>query len=121
MELSFVFKILGDDYRLRIFGLLINSELCVCDIESVLQMSQTNVSRHLAKMKISGILTSRKKAQWVYYAINNQFSEEYPEIMEALRIALKKIPAYKDDLKSLAAIQKTKKKLSELKCRKIAI
>lgn len=113
MELSIIFKTLGDDVRIRILGLLLKKELCVCDIESVLEISQANASRHLAKMKIAGILTSRKNAQWVYYAISNKFIELHPELIESFNIELKKRSDHKRDLKSLSAI---KKKLSEVKC-----
>ena len=121
MELSLLFKIFGDIYRLRIMNLMLNSELCVCDIESVLKMSQANASRHLAKMKITGILSSRKDAQWVYYAINKKFTEEHPEIIESLKAEFKRHAIYKDDMKYLAVIQKRKKEISDLKCRKVAI
>lgn len=113
MELSLIFKTLGDDIRIRIFGLLLKNELCVCDIESVLEISQANASRHLAKMKIAGILTSRKNAQWVYYAISKKFIELHPELVESFTVELKRRSDYKNDLKSLSII---KKKKPEVKC-----
>lgn len=113
MELSIIFKTLGDDVRIRIFGLLLKNELCVCDIESVLEISQANASRHLSKMKIAGILTSRKNAQWVYYVISKKFLELHPELVESFSVELKKRADYKNDLKALSAI---KKKLPEAKC-----
>jgi ArsR family transcriptional regulator len=113
MELSLIFKTLGDDVRIRILGLLLKKELCVCDIESVLEISQANASRHLAKMKITGILSSRKNAQWVYYAVNKKFIEEHSELIESFNIELKKRSDHKSDLKSLSAI---KKKVPKVKC-----
>jgi len=113
MELSVIFKTLGDDVRIRILGLLLKKELCVCDIESVLEISQANASRHLGKMRSAGILTSRKNAQWVYYAISKKFIELHPELIESFNTELKKISDHKNDLKSLSAI---KKKSSGLKC-----
>ncbi len=108
MELSLIFKTLGDEVRLRIFGLLANRELCVCDIESVLEISQVNASRHLKSMKTAGILTSRKTAQWVYYDLNKKFLELYPELADSLKLELSKNAAYKKDIRALAALAKTK-------------
>lgn len=113
MELSLIFKTLGDSIRLRMLILLMERELCVCDIESVLNISQVNASRHLSKMKISGILTSRKTAQWVYYKLSNEFIESYTELIEYLRIELRKNSVYKKDIKTLTIL---KKKSSEIKC-----
>jgi len=106
MELPVIFKTLGDDIRLRILWLLLNRELCVCDIESVLEISQANASRHLAKMKNAGILTSKKTAQWVYYDINKKFIEAYPEFLKSLEIELKNGYVYKNDIKTLAVLKK---------------
>lgn len=108
MELSLIFKTLGDDVRIRILGLLLKKELCVCDIESVLGISQANASRHLAKMKIAGILSSRKNAQWVYYAVTKKFTESHPELVASLMVELKKRADHKNDLKSLSVIRKQK-------------
>lgn len=56
-----IFKALADENRLRIISLLLTKELCVCEIEASLEMSQSNVSRHLTKLKTSGIVDSRKR------------------------------------------------------------
>ncbi len=113
MELYQVFKTLGDVLRIRILNLLMDRELCVCDIESVLDISQVNASRHLSKMKNSGILVSRKTAQWVYYKLSNEFVESYSDLIESLRIEFGKNPVYKKDIKNLKAL---KKKNTDAKC-----
>jgi ArsR family transcriptional regulator len=55
-ELEQYFKALGDNNRLRIINLLLHGELCVCDIQYVLENSQPNVSRHLSYLKNSGMV-----------------------------------------------------------------
>lgn len=70
-----IFKALSDENRLRIVNLLMHKELCVCELEAVLEMSQSNVSRHLIKLKQAQIVTSKKDSQWVYYSINPKFIE----------------------------------------------
>jgi len=70
------FKALGDENRLRIINLLMHGELCVCEIEVMLGMTQSNASRHLGKLKISGIISSSKEAQWVHYKVSDKFRIE---------------------------------------------
>ncbi|AKL95715.1 regulatory protein ArsR [Clostridium aceticum] len=70
-----LFKILGDENRLRILNLLRKGELCVCEIELVLETTQSNVSRHLGKLRNEKIISFEKKAQWIYYRINPDFIE----------------------------------------------
>ena len=59
-ELEQYFKALGDNNRLRIINLLLHGELCVCDIQFVLENSQPNVSRHLSYLKNSGMVLDRR-------------------------------------------------------------
>lgn len=92
-----LFKALAEDNRLRILSLLMASDLCVCEIESVLNMTQSNVSRHLTALKQCGILRSYKKAQWVYYGINDRFKEEHTELYQYLIKRLKDLPTYQQD------------------------
>lgn len=71
------FKALSEESRLRILALLIDKDMCVCEIEDKLSMSQSNVSRHLSALKNSGIVESKKKAQWVFYGISEKFKSDY--------------------------------------------
>lgn len=65
------FKCLADDTRLRCLLLICHeSELCVCELTEALGQSQPKVSRHLAQLRKSGLLSDRRSGQWVYYALN---------------------------------------------------
>ena len=68
-----IFKALGDETRLRIVNLLLQRDLCVCDIEGILEITQSNASRHLIKLKNSGIISQEKKAQWVFHKLDEGF------------------------------------------------
>ncbi len=70
-----IYKAFSDESRLRIINILMQKELCVCEIEVVLEMSQSNVSRHLTKLKNAEIVNSKKESQWVFYTINKKFIE----------------------------------------------
>ena len=62
VDLVYILKALADDNRIRILNLLRNGELCVCDIEAVLGIKQSNASRHLNRLKVAGIIVSEKKS-----------------------------------------------------------
>ncbi|MEY4589648.1 MAG: hypothetical protein RL497_1724 [Pseudomonadota bacterium] len=68
-----LFKALADPTRLACVLLLQQrGELCVCDLHSVLAVSQPKMSRHLALLKRANLLGTRKQGLWVYYRLNPQ-------------------------------------------------
>ena len=76
-----VFKALADETRLRMFRLLTQQELCVCEIEDILDLSQSLVSNHLAILRRAGLVKARRDAEdarWIFYRAD-------PEAATALR------------------------------------
>lgn len=92
-----IFKALSEENRLRILSLLINDEMCVCEIEQCLDMTQSNVSRHLSNLRNAGILDSYKQAQWTYYKVSEKFKEEHYSLWIYLEEKLKELPSYEID------------------------
>lgn len=92
-----LFKALADETRLRILALILEGELCVCEIEACLKLTQSNASRHLTVLKKAGILTSRKSAQWTYYTISHWFREEHAQLCHYLLTQIKDLPSYEED------------------------
>jgi ArsR family transcriptional regulator len=82
------FKGLADTNRLRIMNLLLNGELCGCDIQYVLGASQSNVSRHLGYLKRSGLVIDRRAGFRVYYRLTDTVSREHKSLISFLRDAL---------------------------------
>ncbi len=101
VEIVQLFKALADETRIRILNLLRNGELCVCDIEEVLDIQQSNASRHLNKLKLAGLIISAKKSQWVYYRLNNEIVIKYPFILEIINNELGKINICESDIERL--------------------
>ena len=64
-----VFQALGDATRLRILGLLLTGEVCVCHIHESLRVSQPKTSRHLAYLRRAGLVETRRQGLWVYYRL----------------------------------------------------
>ena len=69
VSLEHTFKALADQTRLRILGLLGAGEICVCDIHGSLGLPQPTVSRHLAYLRKSGLVATRKDGLWVHYRL----------------------------------------------------
>ena len=63
------FKALADTTRLRILNLLLHGELCVCDIQHVLDATQPNVSRHLAYLRNAGLVRDRRDGYRIFYRL----------------------------------------------------
>lgn len=101
MSLIRILKALGDETRLSILNVLRIENLCVCEIEAILQSSQSNVSRHLAKLRDAGIIYSEKKSQWVYYGIDEDIVNKYSFIKTLLDEDLAKQPQYLEELAKL--------------------
>ena len=83
-RLADLFRALADETRLRILGLLLGGEVCVCDIHESLRISQPKASRHLADLRRAGLVQTRRAGLWVHYRLADS-----PEpVMEALRQAV---------------------------------
>lgn len=79
-----ILKTLSDINRLRILNLLNQRELCVCEIEYITEISQSNLSRHLKNMTNLGILISWKENKFTFFEINEAFIKENPFIREIM-------------------------------------
>ncbi len=69
-------KMIDDPTRLKILRLLLERELCVCQLVKALKVPQPAVSQHLAKLRMMRLVTERKAAQWVYYSANREAVEQ---------------------------------------------
>jgi len=67
--LSEMFKILGDGTRLRILHALSHHELCVCDLVSIIGMSQPAVSHQLRLLRTAKLVRYRKVGKNVFYSL----------------------------------------------------
>jgi ArsR family transcriptional regulator len=64
-----LFKALADATRLRILALLVGGEVCVCELHGALKLPQPTVSRHLAYLRRSGLVATRRQGLWVHYRL----------------------------------------------------
>jgi ArsR family transcriptional regulator len=102
--LAGVFKALADPSRLRIINLLFFSgELCVCDIEQVMACTQTKVSRHLAYLRNTGLVDTRRKGLWTLYSIATPVNEEQKQILRFLSDLLRADATAQRDARRLSS------------------
>lgn len=101
MDLLQVMKALSDETRIRILNLLKDGEMCVCEIETVLNISQSNASRHLTKLTTAKIVDYYKVNKYVYYKMDQETIKEFPFINEILISHVVKLEQCKKDLQRL--------------------
>lgn len=74
-ELSEIFKLFADETRLRIICAILNTELCVCDLCELLNLSQSAVSHQLQLLRSSKLVKYRKEGKQVYYSLEDEHIE----------------------------------------------
>ena len=79
-DLSDMFKIFGDQTRVKILMALESGELCVCDIAAVMDMCQSAISHQLRVLKQSNIVKTRRQGKVVYYSISDDHVKEIFDI-----------------------------------------
>lgn len=83
---SQIFKACADESRLRMLHLIfMNGEMCISDLEKILDFTQAKTSRHLIYLKNSGILTFRRYNHWVFYQIKDEVGDIIKQIFQFLR------------------------------------
>ena len=68
-DLSELFKVFGDSTRIRILYCLFASEMCVCDIASLLSMTQSAISHQLSVLKRTKLVKCRREGKIVFYSL----------------------------------------------------
>ena len=85
-DLLKVYKALSDESRLRVLNILFERECCVCEVEQVMDVSQSKASRILGTLYDVGFLNLRKDGLWSLYSINwDGMGENMKGILEAAR------------------------------------
>src|SRR5262245_35365392 len=87
-RLEQVFRALSDDIRLQILSLLRSGEVCVYDIHEALRIPQPTASRHLAYLRRSGLVATRRDGLWMYYRLTAPADPKIASILDATLDAL---------------------------------
>ena len=70
-DLAELFKIFGDSTRVKILYALLESELCVCDIAKLMEVSQSAVSHQLRVLKASKLVKFRREGKSIFYTLDD--------------------------------------------------
>ena len=71
-DLAELFKVFGDSTRIKILYVLFESEMCVCDIAQILQMSQSAISHQLRVLKAADLVKFRREGKAVFYSLADE-------------------------------------------------
>lgn len=76
-ELLSFLKCIADENRLKILKLLLDGQYCVCQLQELLDKSQSSVSQHLSYFKELELLDEEKSGKWIYYSIDRSVYDSY--------------------------------------------
>ncbi len=107
-----VFKALSEEIRLRIIGLLLCGELCVCDLMAILDLPQSTISRHLAYLKNTGWVRGRRSGVWMYYKIIKHSDPLLAELFTSIQQHIQQLAQVEHDQKALYQFHVEKNKNS---------
>lgn len=74
-QIAELFKVFGDPTRLRIISALMLSEMCVCDLSVLLDVSQSAISHQLRTLKQTRLVKYRREGKVVYYSLDDEHIE----------------------------------------------
>lgn len=75
-DLSDFFKVLGDSTRAKIIWALDESEMCVCDLAVLLNMTKSAISHQLSSLKQADLVKNRKEGKVVFYSLTDDHVKE---------------------------------------------
>ena len=79
-----IHQALADPTRVRIMRLVLERELCVCEIVGALEEPQYKISRHLGVLKNAGLVRDRREGTFIYYALAAELPREIAAALQAL-------------------------------------
>lgn len=105
-DLEIALKAAGDPTRTRILKLLEERDLCVCQVQAVLGLAPSTVSKHLAILKGAGLVEDRRDGRWIHYGIAPASHNPYAKaVLAMLRGPLDGDPIVVADRKRLREVR----------------
>jgi|SRR5579863_4041946 len=92
-----LFAALSDKTRLRLVNLVADREVCVCYLAEVLRLSQPKISRHLAYLRKTGMMSARREGKWVHYSLQRPKDEAKAAILDCVLESLQSNPEMRSD------------------------
>lgn len=105
-QVNLMFRAFSDPTRLRILHLLLGGELCVGDLVRILSVPQPTASRHLAYLRRTGLVVTRRSGLWNYYALQAPKNDFHRNLLKCLRGCFDAVPEIAKDSSRCATIKK---------------
>ncbi len=105
-SLTRLHKALSEEIRLRMVMLLMESELCVCDLMNIFGQPQSKISRHLAYLKNSGVVGNRRVGVWMHYFLKNPLTDLWSGYLDFMKEKLYHLDQFKKDREALTELKK---------------
>ncbi|MDE2027813.1 MAG: winged helix-turn-helix transcriptional regulator [Candidatus Omnitrophica bacterium] len=107
LKTSKILKLLSDSNRLRILQLLRQRKLCVCELAYVVGVTQPSISRHLKKLKASGLVEQEQAGFWTdyYFKLNDSI---HRDLLNSVFKSFEDEPIVKEDLVRLRKANRKK-------------
>ncbi len=105
-DLEVALKAAGDPTRTRILKLLEEGDLCVCQVQAVLRLAPSTVSKHLAILKSAGLVEDRREGRWIHYGVASGSRNLYAKaVLAVLRGPLDSDPMVVADRRRLREVK----------------
>jgi DNA-binding transcriptional ArsR family regulator len=105
-DFELALKAVGDPTRTRILKLLEGGGLCVCQVQAVLGLAPSTVSKHLTILKNAGLVEDRRDGKWIEYGLTDESRNPHAKpVLDLLQGALDRDPAVIADRKRLREIK----------------
>jgi ArsR family transcriptional regulator, arsenate/arsenite/antimonite-responsive transcriptional repressor len=103
-DLELTLKAAGDPTRTRILKLLEDRRLCVCQVQAVLGLALSTVSKHLTTLKEAGLVEDRRDGKWVEYGLSGDSNRYASAVLALLRGPLDRDPVIFADRQRLREV-----------------
>ena len=105
-RVALLFRAFADRNRLRILHVLGRGEICVGDLVKVLRIPQARASRHLAYLRRTGLVQTRKSGLWMYYSLAPAKNSVHTTLLGCLSGCFRELPEFAADAKRHADVKK---------------
>jgi ArsR family transcriptional regulator len=105
-NVDLVFRAFSERTRLRILHLLLDGEMCVGDIVTILQTTQPRASQHLAYLRKAGLVVTRKAGLWSFYSLAPARTPFHKKLLECLQHCFSEVPELQADVRRAATLRR---------------
>jgi DNA-binding transcriptional ArsR family regulator len=105
-DLELVLKAVADPTRTRILKLLEAGGLCVCQVQAVMGLAPSTISKHLATLKLAGLVEDRRSGKWIEYRLAEESRNPHARpVLRLLRAQIDRDPRVLADRRRLREVK----------------